>query len=124
MCPSIASISRSAVKRLAAAEAPLAGQVLFDQVIDGLVGLGPLEMLLRDPAVSDVLVNAHDAVYVERGGELFRTDVRFPDDSAVVAAVERVIAPLGLRLDRASPTIDARLAGRQQAPCRDPSGRG
>ena len=100
---------RSAVRRLAAAEAPLAGQVLFEQVIDGLVGLGPLETLLRDPAVSDVLVNSPDSVYVERGGELVRTDVSFPDDSAVVAAVERVIAPLGLRLDRASPTIDARL---------------
>ena len=100
---------RAAVKRLAAAEAPLAGQALFDQVIDGLVGLGPLEILLRDPAVSDVLVNAHDDVYVERAGKLFRTDVRFADDSAIVAAVERVIAPLGLRLDRASPTIDARL---------------
>ena len=100
---------RAAVRRLAAAEAPMAGQVLFEQVIDGLVGLGPLEELLRDPAVSDVLVNAPDCVYVERGGELVRTDVSFTDDSAVVAAVERVIAPLGLRLDRASPTIDARL---------------
>ena len=98
-----------AVRRLAAAEAPLAGRILFDQVIDGLVGLGPLEVLLRDPAVSDILVNAHDEVFVERGGELCRTDVGFPDDAAVVAAVERVIAPLGLRLDRASPTIDARL---------------
>jgi pilus assembly protein CpaF len=100
---------RAAVRRLAAAEAPMAGQVLFEQVIDGLVGLGPLEMLLRDPTVSDVLVNAPDCVYVERGGELVRTEVGFADDSAVVAAVERVIAPLGLRLDRASPTIDARL---------------
>ena len=100
---------RVAVKRLAAAEAPLAGRVLFDQVIDGLVGLGPLETLLRDPAVSDVLVNAHDQVFVERGGELFRTNTAFADDASVVAAVERVISPLGLRLDRASPTIDARL---------------
>jgi pilus assembly protein CpaF len=100
---------RSALKRLAATEAPLAGQVLFEEVIDGLVGLGPLETLLRDPSVSDVLVNAPDAVYVEQRGELVKTDIRFPDDSAVVAAVERVIAPLGLRLDRASPTIDARL---------------
>ena len=100
---------RAAVRRLAAAEAPMAGQVLFEQVIDGLVGLGPLEALLRDPTVSDVLVNAPDCVYVERDGELVRTDVGFADDSAVVAAVERVIAPLGLRLDRASPTIDARL---------------
>jgi pilus assembly protein CpaF len=98
-----------AVRRLAAAEAPLAGQALFDEVVDGLVGLGPLEVLLRDPAVSDVLVNAPDEIYVERGGKLARTGVSFPDDSSVVAAVERVIAPLGLRLDRASPTIDARL---------------
>ncbi len=115
---------RSAVKRLAATEAPLAGQVLFEEVIDGLVGLGPLETLLRDPSVSDVLVNAPDAVYVETGGELVKTDIRFPDDSAVVAAVERVIAPLGLRLDRGIPNDRCSLAGRQPAARRDSSRRG
>ena len=70
---------------------------------------GPLEALLADPAVSDVLVNAPDEVWVERAGRLERAAVRFPDAAAVVAAVERAIAPLGLRLDRASPAVAARL---------------
>jgi pilus assembly protein CpaF len=68
-----------------------------------------LEVLLRDPAISDVLVNGPDEVFVERDGVLSPTDLTFPDDAAVVAAVERVIAPLGLRLDRSSPMVDARL---------------
>ncbi|CAN5641254.1 MAG: Flp pilus assembly complex ATPase component TadA [Actinobacteria bacterium] len=101
---------RKATRRLLAEEAPLAADALVEEVVDGLVGLGPLEMLLRDPDVSDVLVNGPGAVYVERGGQLSAVDVAFADDAAVVAAVERVIAPLGLRLDRASPTIDARLS--------------
>ncbi|MGQ0848732.1 MAG: CpaF family protein [Actinomycetota bacterium] len=100
---------RPAVRRLAAHEAPLAGEALIDQVVDSLVGLGPLEALLRDPAVSDVLVNGPDDVFVERAGELVRSPLSFPDATAIVAAVERVIAPLGLRLDRAAPTVDARL---------------
>ena len=74
-----------------------------------LVGLEPLEPLLRDPGVSDVLVNGSREVWVERRGVLERTDVVFIDDGAVIAAVERTIAPLGLRLDRASPLVSARL---------------
>jgi pilus assembly protein CpaF len=101
---------RRAARRLVAVEAPLAGEALVEQVVDGLVGLGPLELLLRDPTVSDILVNAPDLIYVERAGELVRADLSFPDDAAVVAAVERVIAPLGLRLDLAMPMVDARLA--------------
>lgn len=99
-----------AARRLAAHEAPLAGELLIDQVVDALVGLGPLEALLRDPLVSDVLVNGPGEVYVERAGELARSAVCFPDDASVIAAVERVISPLGLRLDLSSPMIDARLA--------------
>src|SRR5690606_13614592 len=76
---------------------------------DSLVGLGPIEMLLRDPAVTDVLVNGPAEIWVEREGKLERVDARFSDPAAVVAAVERVISPLGLRLDRSSPTVDARL---------------
>ena len=68
----------------------------IDSVVDALVGLGPLEPLLRDPGVSDVLVNGSREVWVERRGVLERTDVVFIDDSAVIAAVERTIAP---RLD-------------------------
>jgi pilus assembly protein CpaF len=99
-----------AARRLVKEEAPLAAEDLIEQVVDSLVGLGPLELLLRDPLVSDVLVNGPEEVFVDRQGLLTRTRVTFPDDAAVVAAVERVIAPLGLRLDRASPMVDARLA--------------
>ena len=98
------------VRRMLAIESPLSDVAVVDSVVDALVGLGPLEPLLRDPDVSDVLVNGFDEVWVERRGVLERTDVAFVDDAAVVAAVERTIAPLGLRLDRASPLVSARLA--------------
>ncbi|MFP3915414.1 MAG: CpaF family protein [Actinomycetota bacterium] len=98
-----------AARRLARTEAPLAGAELIESVVDSIIGLGPLEVLLRDPEVSDVLVNGHAEVWVERRGVMERSPVCFPDDAGVVAAVERVIAPLGLRLDRSSPAVDARL---------------
>lgn len=98
-----------AVRRLAETEAPLATTAELTAVVDGLIGLGPLEALLRDEHVTDVLVNGPHEVWVERRGELTRTDVTFDDDDDVVAAVERIIAPLGLRLDRAAPMVDARL---------------
>ncbi len=98
-----------AARRLLSEEGPLAPAGTAERVADNLVGLGPLEALLRDPAVSDVLVNAPSDVWVERLGELEKTDVSFDGDSAIVAAVERMIGPLGLRIDRASPTVDARL---------------
>ncbi|MCB1246092.1 MAG: CpaF family protein [Acidimicrobiia bacterium] len=90
-------------------EAPLASDSVVDRVADAVVGLGPLEDLVRDRRVSDILVNRYDDVWVERAGELMRTGVRFSDPEAVVAAVRRVIAPLGLRIDRAVPAVDARL---------------
>lgn len=99
-----------AAGRLLAEEAPLAGPELAIAVTDALVGLGPIETLLRDQSVSDVLVNGPDEIWVERSGRLERSPIRYRDSAAVVAAVERVIAPLGLRLDRASPSVDARLA--------------
>jgi pilus assembly protein CpaF len=97
-------------RRIAQEEAPLSGPGIAEAAVDSLIGLGPLEALLADPAVTDVLVNAHDDVWIERAGVLERSAVTLPDASAVVAAVERVITPLGLRLDRASPAVDARLA--------------
>ena len=96
-------------RRVAAEEAPLDAERVATQAVDALAGLGPLEALLADPAVSDVLVNAPGEVWVERAGRLERAAVGFPDAVAVVAAVERAIAPLGLRLDRASPAVAARL---------------
>lgn len=99
-----------ALTGIAAEQAPLATAEQLESVVDALVGLGPLEVLLRDPEVTDVLVNGPADVWVERKGVLSRTRVRFADDDAVVAAVERTIAPLGLRFDRAAPMVDARLA--------------
>lgn len=90
--------------------APLASAAEITDAVDALVGLGPVERLLRDPEVTDVLVNGPSDVWVERRGSLERSELTFADDRAIVAAVERVIAPLGLRIDRASPAVDARLA--------------
>ena len=103
------SVLEPASRRMLRSEAPLAEPDMAIAAVDALVGLGPLEPLLRDPLVSDVVVNADGAVWVERAGELAPATVRFEPPEAVVAAVERVIAPLGLRLDRASPAVDARL---------------
>ena len=99
----------AAARRIALEEAPLDPSAA-ERAAAEVTGLGPLEPLLADPTVSDVLVNAPDDVWVERAGRLERTGVAFSSPEAVVAAVERVIAPLGLRLDRASPAVDARLA--------------
>lgn len=98
-----------AARRLARTEAPLSGGELIESVVDSIIGLGPVEALLRDPEVTDVLVNGPEEVWVERGGVLERAAVGFADAAAVVAAVERVIAPLGLRIDRSSPAVEARL---------------
>ncbi len=97
------------VRKVVATEAPLAPPGVVEKVVDSLIGMGPLEELLRDPEVTDVLVNSPADVWVERAGRLEKTDVSFESSQAVTAAVERVIAPLGLRIDRASPMVDARL---------------
>src|ERR671910_2865947 len=78
---------------------------------DELTGLGPLAPLLADPAVTDVLVNGPTEVWVERGGSIERAAVRFASPAAVAALVQRVVAPLGLRVDESRPWVDARLPG-------------
>jgi pilus assembly protein CpaF len=78
---------------------------------DELTGLGPLAPLLADPTVTDVLVNGPSDVWVERDGGIERAAVRFPSAAAVAALVQRVVAPLGLRVDEARPWVDARLPG-------------
>jgi pilus assembly protein CpaF len=99
----------AAAAAVALDEAPLAGPEAIRDAVDALAGLGPVERLLRDPDVTDVLINGPRDVWVERKGELQHTGIVYADDRAVVSAVERVIAPLGLRIDRASPAVDARL---------------
>ena len=82
---------------------------LQQEIIDELLGLGPLEDLMRDPAVSEIMVNGPNTIYVERGGKLTLSDRRFNDDRHLRTIIERIIAPLGRRIDESSPMVDARL---------------
>jgi len=84
-------------------------EALAERVVRLASGLGPLEPVLADPAVDEVMVNGPAAVYAERGGRLERTGVRFGDEAELMHAVERILAPLGRRVDEASPLCDARL---------------
>ncbi|WP_223528506.1 CpaF family protein [Pseudomonas sp. BF-B-26] len=84
-------------------------QLIIKQITDEVLGLGPLEPLLADHTVSDILVNRHDSVYVERFGKLQRTDVRFRDDQHLLNIIDRIVSSLGRRIDESSPLVDARL---------------
>src|SRR3990167_2601815 len=84
-------------------------QMLIKQITDEVLGLGPLEPLLADHSVSDILVNGHASVYVERHGKLQRTDVRFRDDQHLLNIIDRIVSSLGRRIDESSPLVDARL---------------
>jgi pilus assembly protein CpaF len=102
------------VRALVAAEAALLGmedrETLAAMVLRDTVGLGPLEDLLADPCVEEVMVNGPDRVYVERGGRIERAEVCFADEEELRNAIERILAPLGRRIDELSPMVDARLA--------------
>ena len=84
-------------------------ETLVTDVLNELFGLGPLEALLRDPAVSDILVNRHDLIFVEREGKLEETDVVFKDDRHLLQIIERIVSSVGRRIDESSPMVDARL---------------
>jgi pilus assembly protein CpaF len=85
-------------------------EALCERVVLLATGLGPLEPLLADPAVDEVMVNGPGSVYVERGGKLERAGVEFAGEAELMHAIERVLAPLGRRVDEAAPLCDARLA--------------
>jgi pilus assembly protein CpaF len=82
---------------------------LKNSVFDEIIGLGPLEELLADPGISEIMVNCHDEIFVEQNGRLARSPVIFTDDRAVLGAIERIVAPIGRRIDESSPMVDARL---------------
>ncbi len=82
---------------------------VIEEVLDEVFGLGPLEPLLKDPAVSDVLVNGYDSVYVERGGRISETNVRFKDHAHLRMIIDRIVSNIGRRIDDSSPIVDARL---------------
>jgi len=92
----------------------VAGSTLRSQVVDGVVaatlGLGPLQPLLADPAISEIMVNGSEDVFVERAGRIERVDVHFDDDAHVLRVIDRILAPVGRRVDALSPMVDARLA--------------
>src|SRR5690349_24546695 len=84
-------------------------ETLFSEVLDDVFGLGPLEPLLRDPTVNDILVNTHKSVFVERRGVLERVHASFQDDRQLLRVIDRIVSGVGRRIDDSSPMVDARL---------------
>ena len=84
-------------------------EAFFAEVLDEVFGLGPLEPLLRDPSISDILVNTFRHVFVERGGKLERVEASFQDDRHLMRVIDRIVSSVGRRVDESSPMVDARL---------------
>ncbi|MGN6257397.1 MAG: CpaF family protein [Solirubrobacterales bacterium] len=106
----IEALVRALVDEHAAILPPTKREEVAARIVRDSVGLGPLEVLLADPAVEEVMVNGLDCVYIERRGVLEATDVRFDDEEDLRNTIERILAPLGRRVDELSPMVDARLA--------------
>ncbi|MDE2246739.1 MAG: Flp pilus assembly complex ATPase component TadA [Xanthomonadaceae bacterium] len=87
----------------------LSREVLIEAAVNEAVGLGPLESLLADDTVSEIMVNRYDQIFVERAGKLQESEIVFSSDQAVQSAIERIVAPLGRRIDESSPMVDGRL---------------
>src|SRR5690348_2857948 len=83
---------------------------LVGDILDELLGLGPLEPLLKDPTITDILVNGHDQVFVERYGVLEPSAARFKDEKHLVRIIQKIVSAVGRRIDESSPMVDARLA--------------
>ncbi|MDX1401398.1 MAG: CpaF family protein [Kiloniellales bacterium] len=83
---------------------------LVDDILDEVIGLGPLEPLLKDNSITDVLVNGYEQVFVERGGKLHLTPVRFKDNRHLLRIIDKIVSAVGRRVDESSPMVDARLA--------------
>jgi pilus assembly protein CpaF len=84
-------------------------QRLFEQIVAEILGFGPMEPLLADPSITEIMVNGPKNIYVERSGRLERVNTLFEDDDHVMRIIDRIVAPLGRRVDESSPTVDARL---------------
>ena len=82
---------------------------IVDEVLDETLGLGPLEFLLKDPSISDILINGPKNIFVERGGQLVKTDVEFRDNAHLMQIIDRIVSKVGRRVDETSPMVDARL---------------
>jgi pilus assembly protein CpaF len=98
---------------MAATSAPLSAEErhrLVDEIMDDVVGLGPIERFLDDPTISEVMVNSTDHIYIERNGVIESTDARFVSTDHLRRVIERIVAQVGRRIDESSPMVDARLA--------------
>ena len=82
---------------------------IIEEVLDEVLGLGPLEPLLKEPSISDILVNGYNKVYIERNGRLALTQVRFKDNAHLLHIIEKIVSQVGRRIDEAQPIVDARL---------------
>jgi len=104
---------RRVVEHLCDTENPLLNRIerekLIEEILDETLGFGPLEVLLKDPTISDILVNGPSQVYVERRGKLEKTDVKFRDNDHLLQIIDRIVSKVGRRVDETSPMVDARL---------------
>lgn len=104
---------RLVVERLCDTENPLLNRMererLIDEVLDETFGFGPLEVLLKDPTISDILINGPHKIYVERRGKMEKTDVKFRDNDHLMQIIDRIVSKVGRRVDETSPMVDARL---------------
>ncbi len=88
---------------------PTLREQLFHDILDEMLGFGPLQPLLDDPEISEIMVNGPDKIYIERQGKLVKTNIKFENDEQILKIIDRIILPLGRRIDADSPTVDARL---------------
>src|ERR1700746_423441 len=104
---------RLVVERLCDTENPLLHRMererLIDEVLDETFGFGPLELLLKNPTISDILINGPKKVYVERRGKMEKSDVKFRDNEHLLQIIDRIVSNVGRRVDETSPMGDARL---------------
>jgi pilus assembly protein CpaF len=104
---------RLVVERLCDTENPLLNRMererLIDEVLDETFGFGPLEVLLKDPTISDILINGPQKIYVERRGKMEKSDVKFRDNEHLLQIIDRIVSKVGRRVDETSPMVDARL---------------
>jgi pilus assembly protein CpaF len=105
--------SRELLEQILASETDIPDSIerlkLIEDVIDEAIGLGPLQALMADDSVSEIMVNGTRAIHVEKAGQLFATDLRFSSDAAIRAVIDRIVTPIGRHVDESSPMVDARL---------------
>src|SRR4029453_9633260 len=82
---------------------------LIDEVLDETFGFGPLEVLLKDPTISDIMINGPQKVYVERRGKMEKTDVKFRDNEHLLQIIDRIVSKVGAGVEKTSPRVDPRL---------------